>query len=66
MSAHYKEIKNGKGTDLIIGEREYISIGRKGEDVVIGNKNWHIAFDSFDDFVNAIDVSKARYARKYD
>lgn len=55
MSSHYKEVKNGKGTILMIEPDKYISIGSKGSDVTIRGKGRVIAFDNWDDLIDAID-----------
>lgn len=57
-----REIENMDGTDLIIGENKYISIGKDGADIVIKNGDrmiWFDGEDGFDRFVAAIDTSKA-------
>lgn len=62
MAAKYKEIKNGNGTNLTISEGRYITIGKDGKDVTIRGNDKVIYFTTWDDLVNAIDVSKAIYA----
>lgn len=57
-----KEIPNGDGTDLIISEDKYISIGKDGANIVIKNGSkmiWFDGEDGFDRFVDAIDTGKA-------
>lgn len=57
-----QEIDNQNGTDLIISEERYLSIGKDGADIVIKNGDKMIWFDgenAWDCFVNAIDTSKA-------
>ena len=39
MSNHYKEVRNGNGTNLTIGPSTYISIGKNGKDIMIRCKN---------------------------
>ena len=65
MSRHYKEIKNGDGTDIIIDPEKYISIGKNGEDIMIGCNGKVISFDTFEKMVNAMDVAKSAYHRGY-
>lgn len=67
MSRHYKDIRNGQGTNLTIGpDDRYISIGPDGKDIMIGCKDEVLAFDSFEDMVKAIDISKTSYYHKDD
>lgn len=62
MSRYYKEIKNGDGTNLIIGpDSRYISIGKNGEDIMIGCNGKCIAFDSFEQMFDALSISKSTY-----
>lgn len=62
MSRHYKEIKNGDGTSLAIdADNRYISIGKNGEDIMIGCNGKCIAFDSFEQMFNALSISKSTY-----
>lgn len=61
MSRHYKEVKNGRGTTLTIGPDAYLSVGYSGEDVMIRGDGKVVAFDSWKDFVNAIDSEKSTY-----
>lgn len=62
MAAKYKEIKNGNGTKLTIGDNQYISVGKNGEDIAIRGNDKVIYFIKWEDFINAIDISKAVYA----
>ena len=40
MGRNYKTVKNGRGTELVIGEGKYISVGLDGTDITIrGNGN---------------------------
>lgn len=57
-----QEINNQNGTDLIITNDKYISIGENGSDIVIKNGDqmiWFDGEDAWDSFVAAIDTSKA-------
>ncbi|MGN0437116.1 MAG: hypothetical protein ACI4F4_01225 [Lachnospiraceae bacterium] len=57
-----QEIENNDGTDLIIGENKYISIGKDGANIVIKNGDkmiWFDGEDGFDQLVAAIDITKA-------
>ena len=57
-----QEIDNNDGTDLIISENKYISIGKNGANIVIKNGNkmiWFDGEDGFDHLVDAIDTNKA-------
>lgn len=61
MSSKYKQVANGKGTDLTIGSGKYISVGKNGIDVTIRGNGRVIAFNTWEDFVNAIDVKASAY-----
>lgn len=61
MGRDYKNIRNGKGTDLIIDNDKYISVGRCGENVTVRGNGLVIAFNGWSDFMAAIDVGKAAY-----
>lgn len=63
MSAHYKEIKNGRGTNLTINEGSYISVGKDGNDVMVRGAGMVMAFENWDEFVDALDVTRAIYVR---
>lgn len=57
-----QEIDNKQGTDLIISEDKYISIGENGADIVIKNGDQMIWFDGADawqHFIDSIDKKKA-------
>lgn len=57
-----QEIDNKQGTDLIISEDKYISIGTNGADIVIKNGDQMIWFDGEDGwqhFIDSIDKKKA-------
>lgn len=71
MSRHYKTIKNGKGTILVIRDEtedraanSYISIGPNGTDIMIRGAGTVLAFDRWEDLISAIDASKAVYVEK--
>lgn len=70
MSSHYKEIKVGKGTTLVVREKgnefcsAYISIGSNGKDIKLRGNGKVIAFDDWDDLIAAIDENKAAYVKK--
>lgn len=66
MSRHYKNVKNGLGTDLIISESKYISIGKDGTDVTIRGDGIVVAFDTWEQFLHSIDSSKASYFNDYE
>lgn len=61
VARNYKSVKNGRGTTLEISPLQYISVGKDGMDVTIRGNGKVIAFDSWDDFVNAVDEKKAAY-----
>lgn len=61
MSSHYKRVSNGNGTELFISGEEYISVGRKGEDVMIRGNGRVIGFKNWSSLIEAIDLSKADY-----
>lgn len=57
-----QEISNDNGTDLVINEDKYISIGKDGADIVIKNGSkmiWFDGEDAWENFINAIDTGKA-------
>lgn len=56
-------INNGKGTNLTIGPGAYISLGEDGTDIMIRGNKKVIAFDTWEDFVNAIDEKQAVYCQ---
>lgn len=64
MSSHYKEVKNGKGTNLTISEGRYITVGTNGRDIMLRGDGKVLGFDSWDELINAIDTSKASYFLK--
>lgn len=61
MSRNYKVVKNGNGTQLNISEESYISIGKNGNDIMIGCNGKCIAFDDFEKMFAAFDTKKASY-----
>lgn len=61
MSNHYKEVRNGNGTDLTIGPSAYISIGKDGKDIMIRCEHEVIAFNSLNDLIAALDKDKSTY-----
>lgn len=66
MSSHYKEVKNGNGTNLTIRdgdimESAYISVGKNCSDVTIRGCGRVIEFDKWDDLIDAIDTNSAAY-----
>lgn len=61
LSSHYKSIRNGKGTELWIGKETYLSVGKNGTDVMIRGNGIVVAFDDWNNFINAIDCKKAVY-----
>ena len=57
-----QEIDNKQGTDLIISEDKYISIGENGADIVIKNGDQMIWFDgaeAWQHFIDSIDRKEA-------
>ncbi len=61
MGRHYKDVKNGRGTDLNIGPGKYISVGPGGTDITVRGNGKVLAFDNWKDFVDAIDQEKSAY-----
>ena len=61
MATHYKEIKNGNGTVVVINDNAYLKIGKNGIDIMLRANNKVYAFNSFEELVNAIDGEKAIY-----
>lgn len=47
----------------MISEGRYLSVGKGGGDVTIRGNGRVIAFDNWDDFVDAIDITKSVWAR---
>lgn len=57
-----QEISNQEGTDLIISDSKYISIGQNGADIVIKNGDkmiWFDGEDAWERLISAIDTTKA-------
>ncbi len=63
MGRNYKTIRNGRGTELMIGEGKYISAGAGGTDITIRGDGKVLAFDGWNDLVNAINEDKAVYCK---
>ncbi len=63
MGRNYKTIRNGRGTELMIGEGKYISAGAGGTDINIRGDGKVLAFDGWNDLVNAINEDKAVYCK---
>lgn len=61
MSRRYKDVKNGRGTNLTITPEKYISVGFEGTDVTIRGNGKVLAFDNWNDFVDAINQEKSVY-----
>lgn len=61
MSRHYKDVKNGRGTNLTVDPGKYISVGPGGTDVTIRGNGKVLAFDNWNDLVDAIDQKKSTY-----
>lgn len=64
--SNYKEIRNGKGTTLVISDEEYkeayISVGPNGDNVMIRGEGTVIAFPTWKDLISALEHSpKASY-----
>ena len=64
MSKNYKTVKNGRGTDLMIGEGKYILVGAGGADVTIRGDGKVLAFDDWNGLMDAIDEDKAVYCKR--
>ena len=64
MSKNYKTVKNGRGTDLLIGEGKYISVGAGGADVTIRGDGKVLAFDDWNGLMDAINEDKAVYCKR--
>lgn len=62
MGRHYKDVKNGRGTDLTVGPGKYISVGPGGTDITIRGNGIVVAFDKWEDLIESIDVGKAAYS----
>ena len=64
MSANHKNVMLGKGATLYIGPGKYISARRGGTDVVIRGNGKVIAFDTWEDLIEAIDTDKSSYYKE--
>lgn len=64
MSQHYKEVKNGKGTNLTISEDCYISVGANGQNIMLRGQGKVLCFSSWNEFIDSINTSKATYYTK--
>ena len=64
MSAQYKTVRNGRGTCLEIGAESYLLVGKGGEEVMVRGKGVVAAFDSWEAFLGALDMSGASYVRE--
>lgn len=64
MSRQYKSVSNGNGTDLTISSNHYFSIGKNGTDIMLRCGDEVLAFDTFQDMVDAIDKSRCAYYKK--
>ena len=59
MSRHYKEVKNGNGTNLTIKSggicyKAYINIVKDGKDVMLQGNEMVLEFDTLEDLIGAI------------
>ncbi len=57
-----QEIRNIDGTDLLISQDKYISVGQNGGNIVLKNGERMIWFDgdnAWEQLFNAIDLAKA-------
>ena len=61
MGRNYKTVMNGIGTDLMIGEDRYISVGSDGTDITIRGNGKVLAFDDWTAFINPVSEDKAVY-----
>ena len=60
MGRNYKTVRNGKGTELMIGEGKYISTGAEGTDIIIRGDGKVLAFDGWNDLVWSMPSMKIR------
>ena len=63
MSRDYKTVKNGRGTDLIIGEGKYVSVGAGGTDITIKGDGKVLAFDDWNGLIDTINEDEAVYCK---
>ena len=61
MSSNYKQVANGKGTDLTIGPSKYISVGKDGNDITLRCGDKAMSFSTMEDLINAIDPDKTAW-----
>lgn len=61
MSGYYKEIANGRGTNLTIADGSYISVGPNGNNVTVRGAGKVMAFDTWEQFISSINKDKAAY-----
>ena len=59
-----KEITNGNGTSLVINKDAYISIGKNGNDISIRGNGKVICFNTWEEFISSINISKANYYKE--
>lgn len=57
-SCHYKIVRNGRGTNLTISEEMYITVGNKGENIMLRGDGKVFGFDDWSNFLAAIKPSK--------
>lgn len=55
MSRHNKEVRNGRGTDLIIDNDSYIRVGKNGGDIAIRGNGKVFFFNKWADLISAIE-----------
>ncbi len=60
-SKYYKNVKNGRGTNLAIDAQSYLSVGPNGANIMIRGAGKVIAFECWEDLIGAIDTRKAAY-----
>lgn len=55
MSSNYKTINNGRGTTLHVNRdgSDYISVGKDGNDIMMGHKNRTVIFDNYESLFNS-------------
>lgn len=66
MSSRNKEIRNGRGTDLIIDDDSYIRVGKRGEDIAIRGNGKVFFFDKWADLISTIEQSPNQENGGYD
>jgi len=60
---NYKTVRNGRGTDLVIGKGKYLSVGPGGTDITIRGDGKVLAFDDWAGLMDAINGEKAVYCK---